>query len=221
MREEFTGISSTGMNNSPGAKPKPVRESFVIQSGAVTRRDPRPRRGRAWILEVRAHAQRRRGEELGSTPTGRHERRVDELPSGTTDSTGRARIESERKGDVVVWLKPPPELASELRMGERITLRAGGNPWSYDIRAGSLEGRIASAAGSTARYRVRRANVSGDDDLGTMFKLDAEGRFALPLAPAGELILERLDPQAPGGSQWQPIGRVTVEVSATARFELP
>lgn len=222
VREEFTGINSTGMNNSPGAKPKAKLDGFVIQLGATTRRDLDLSEDEPAILEVALTLNGAAAKNWGLTLWPADTNVVtDELPSGTTDSTGHARIESERKGDVVVWLKPPPELASDLRMGERLTLRPGSNPWSYDIRVGSLEGRIASAAGSTAHYRVRRANVSGDEDLGTMFKLDPEGRFTLPLAPAGELVLERLDPQAPGETQWQSVGRATVTAAQTARIELP
>lgn len=220
-RAEFTTANAIGMNNGPGAKPKTPKESFVIQSGVTTRRDLDLSADEPAVLDVALTLNGKPASAWSLTLWPADTNVVtEELPSGTTDAAGRARIESDRKGDVVVWIKPPPELSSALRLGERITLRAGVNDWTHDMRLGSVEGMIPAAAGSSTAFRVRRANVIGEEDLGTVFRVDADGRFSLGLAPAGELVLERLDPDARGGVDWRELRTFVVPVGELARVEV-
>jgi RNA polymerase sigma-70 factor (ECF subfamily) len=141
-----------------------------------------------------------------------------DLPGGRLDPSGEVRVEVE-PGRYEVRLREADDLDFEDVAELELELPPGETPLALAFATGAIEGRYAGApAGALARWSVRR-----EDGLTsrTLFKLDADGRFARSLLLCGSGVLEVLERNASGNHSALARRELVLEPGATARIELP
>jgi hypothetical protein len=125
---------------------------------------------------------------------------------------GTFRLEVPKPGRYRLALRAPDVPVGRLEISEILRLSRGDNPWSAQLQAASLtaEGAPASVGSETfLEYRW------GDERaLSAVVRLrpDANGRFALPIVPAGRGRIVRFEPGDEGWGRWTDL--VELELAA-------
>jgi RNA polymerase sigma factor (sigma-70 family) len=106
-----------------------------------------------------------------------------------------------RAGDFDLVLRGPALPSGRLELTEAVTLATGTNDWSLTLPVARLLGSGATSAGARERFhRIEwTGTVDGHDLSGRQdVQPDGEGRFDLPMVPAGHVLVRRNEPPGEG-----------------------
>jgi hypothetical protein len=147
-----------------------------------------------------------------------------EFPGGAVDSQGRLRVQVREPGTYYVDLRTPTDVGGTgVFRTPTLPVHRGDNPLPLDLSLGRIEGRSAAASEeSQLTYSWRDSNGL---TFSSTIRVDADGKFVLPYAPAGRGELARvvLGEEIAGYRMWHTLNTKSVAVPAggTATVEAP
>jgi hypothetical protein len=188
----FEGATSTTMSSGDDTKPGELRKDFVIAAGQTTHHDLDLRDKQPCVLEIELtnNSQPARAWSVVAWSTSQHVI-TGALPSGSTDSSGRLRLEIEDSGETLLTITPPAESGSEFKAREPITLQRGSNNWTHDLRTGRIEGTISGwQPDAGVRWIVGGSEMPSSAYL--EIRPDALGHFVVPYIETGKTSVKRV-----------------------------
>jgi hypothetical protein len=139
---------------------------------------------------------------------------------------GRFRLGPVRPREWTLVLRGPEESHGRLELSETLAVVPGANVWSMELETGRLEGSGATPRGERERfheYRWERVIDGRRVSAKVRIVPDADGRFVLPVVPAGAGTIQCNDPPGEGArfGQWEVVAEVEVPAGGVRVVELP
>jgi hypothetical protein len=170
----------------------------------------------AIAIELRAGGEPARAWQVMVFPQGSFSWSGD-LPQKSLDNEGRGTIEMDDPGAYFVEARPPPENKSRFTARFPIDAKRGPNPCAREIALGRIEGWIrVGGPNEEVRFTV---SAEGGAELSANASIGADGRFELPLAPAGEGQLMR-SIMTNGRVSQERLTRITLAPGKTEKVDL-
>jgi RNA polymerase sigma-70 factor (ECF subfamily) len=139
---------------------------------------------------------------------------------------GEFRLGPVRPGEWTLVLRGPEEGHGRLEVMETLEVVSGANAWDLELETGRLEGSGATPRGDRERFHEYRwERVSRGRELSARVRIvpAGDGRFVLPVVPAGAATIQRNDPPGEGQkfARWEVVARLEVVGGGVERVELP
>ncbi|HEX6882111.1 MAG TPA: sigma-70 family RNA polymerase sigma factor [Planctomycetota bacterium] len=117
---------------------------------------------------------------------GAKESMVGTPPSTAVAGDGSFTLVVDEAGPLRLSFTAPAELGGAGRIDARLEVRPGANDWRADFAMGRLSGRFLSGAPDDGRALFYVSGEGVEPSCWLPLEPDAEGRFAVPFAPAGQ-----------------------------------
>ena len=227
LDDELVGNRSSSSSTYYDGEPAPPMEDWTctVVDGETTRFD--------LDLSDRAPCRLAGRLALGSATTAgwtaelQEQRRSDpQIVSGPLGAGGGFELTVERAGSYRLVLRGPDEGHGRLELSETLELDPGASTWELELPCGGVTGDGAVGRGTRERFhRYRWGGSAEGHELAAELRIvaDAEGRFALPVVPAGRGAIERNDPPGQGQdfAPWETVATFEVPPGATRAVTLP
>jgi hypothetical protein len=226
LDDELVGNRSSSSSTYYDGEPAPPMEdwSCTVVDGETTR----------WDLDLSDRVPCRLAGRLaigrstaGWTAGLEEQQRSDaQIVSAPLGADGGFELTVARGGRYRLVLRGPDEGHGRLVLSETLELEPGDGTWELALPCGSVTGQGALGRGTRERFhRYRWSSTAEGHELTAEVRIvpDAEGRFALPVVPAGRGLIERNDP--PGDGQefapWDTVATFDVVAGASRAVALP
>lgn len=135
------------------------------------------------------------------------------LPTTVLDVEGRFSFAGLDPGFRRLRFAPPSGTGTTITL--RCQVARGDNPLERDLRTGTVAGRVPPGSGQ----RFLRGRFGDDGDFVIAIRPDADGRFTLPLVPAGACSLMASPTPGSGQTGWVEVENFDLAAGATRVIE--